>query len=269
MSSSLAPVNQGMRSETRAARREYAVGGVDRDLQQQARRTRCGSRARTARWWPGRRGRRRWRCRDERARRDHSQAPVARRAGCAARRPVRIGSAGQSATTAGKSRHTGTPQKCVPSVQRGETRPLRIDAGRADMAADARVRRAHLREFVHRCEVDLLLRVEAGAQRPLVQQRQQRARLDEAQRLGVRQDVERELQRHAELEQPVLRRPRLAHRLVVDRLGPRVGGDQPRRDVVGPRRCRQTSSAAATPAPCGAAGPASRRCDSDASRTRS
>lgn len=31
--------------------------------------------------------------------------------------------------TAGKSRHTGTPQKCVPSVQRGEMSPLRITHG--------------------------------------------------------------------------------------------------------------------------------------------
>ena len=124
-------------------------------------------------------------------------------------------------------------------------------------------------DLVHRRQVDLLLRVEAGAQRPLVQQREQRSRFDEAQRLGVRQDVERELERHAERQQPVLGRPRLASSPASYTACARgFGGDQPRRDVVGLRACRRTSSAAATPAPCGGAGPASRRCGSAASRTR-
>jgi hypothetical protein len=84
-------------------------------------------------------------------------------------------------TAAGKSRHTGTPQKCF------------------------------------------LLRVEAGAERPLVQQRLQRPRLDEAKRLRVRKDVERELERHAELQQSILRRPGILHGAVVRRLRTRIG----------------------------------------------
>jgi hypothetical protein len=86
------------------------------------------------------------------------------------------------------------------------------------MCGRVAVRRSDLLNLVHRREIDLLLRVEAGAQRPLVQQREQRSRLDEAERLRIRQHVQRELERHAEFEQPVLRAPRFAHRFVVDRL---------------------------------------------------
>ena len=76
---------------------------------------------------------------------------------------------------------------------------------------EPRVPLADLRELVHRREVDLLLRVEARAQRPFVQQRDERARLDQAQRLRVGQHVQRELERHAEREQAVLRGPGLPH----------------------------------------------------------
>ena len=50
------------------------------------------------------------------------------------------------------------------------------------------------------------------------------------------QDVERVLERHAEREQPVLRRPRVGHRLLVDRQRRGVLADQPRRHVVGRHR---------------------------------
>ena len=89
-------------------------------------------------------------------------------------------------------------------------------AGRAHVARQPRVDRAHLLELVHRGAVDLLLRVEAGAHHPLVREVEQAAALVEAQRLGVRQHVERGLERHAQLEQAVLGRPGPVHRLLVD-----------------------------------------------------
>ena len=73
-------------------------------------------------------------------------------------------------TTSGKLRQTGTPQKCVPSVQRGEIRPLRTTHGGPDVSCELRVLLAHLRNLVHRGEIDLLLGVEARAERPLVQE---------------------------------------------------------------------------------------------------
>ena len=123
-----------------------------------------------------------------------------------------------SASALGKLRQTGTPQKWVPSVQRGEIRPLRTTHGGPTYRASLRVDlRADLRDLVHRGEIDLFLGVEARAQRPLVQEGDERARLHHAQRLGVRQHVHRELERHAELEQPVLRVPCVPHRALVRR----------------------------------------------------
>jgi hypothetical protein len=104
---------------------------------------------------------------------------------------------------------------------------------RTEEPAEARVHVLHLGDLVHRRQVDLLLRVEAGAQRPLVLQREQTARLDEAQRLGVRQQIQRLFERHAELEQPVLRRPRLGNRAFVDSERARILPQQPRRHTSG------------------------------------
>ena len=109
-------------------------------------------------------------------------------------------------------------------------------ARRADVPGQPGMDLAQRGQFVHRREVDLFLRVETGAHQPLVHQRDQRPRLHHAQRLGVGQDVHRELERHVQLEQPVLGVPRRAHRAVVGRLGDRVGGDEPRCHVVGRRR---------------------------------
>ena len=96
--------------------------------------------------------------------------------------------------------------------------------------------RPHLLQLVHRGAVDLLLRVEAGAHHPLVGEVEQAAALVEAQGLGVRQEVERLLERHAHLQQAVLGRPRPVHRLLVRRERLRVRGDERGRDVVGPAR---------------------------------
>ena len=170
-------------------------------------------------------------------------------------------------TALGKSRQTGTPQKCEPSVQRGEIRPLRTTQGGPEVAREPGVDAAHLVELVHRRQVDLFLRVEAGAQRPLVHERQERARLDHPQRRGVGQHVQRELVRHAEREQAVLGVPGVAPSPGRRPRARRGCRREPRRDVIGRGRYRRTSSAAATPAPCGAADPGSRRCGSAASRT--
>ena len=56
------------------------------------------------------------------------------------------------------------------------------DARRTDVAAEPRVPLADLRDLVHRGEVDLFLRVEARAKRPLVQQRDERPGFDQPQR---------------------------------------------------------------------------------------
>ena len=65
---------------------------------------------------------------------------------------------------------------------------------------------------------------------------QQRARFDQANRLRVRQQVERKFARHAAIEQFVLRGPRVVHRALVNFARARIPADQHRRDVV--RRTR-------------------------------
>ena len=111
-------------------------------------------------------------------------------------------------STSGKLRQTGTPQKCVPSVQRGRTRPLRTKQGGPTWRTSCGVHRAHLLDLVHRRLPDLALRVQAGAHRPLVEQVEQRARLLEAHGERVRQHVERELRRDAERRAAARARPR-------------------------------------------------------------
>ena len=170
-------------------------------------------------------------------------------------------------TTFGKSRQTGTPQKCVPSVQRGEIEPVADDARRADVARRAAGATARTcADLVHRRQVDLLLRVEAGAHRPLVQQRDAAAptrRSAASSRSAARRARTRAARRARAAGSSPSRRRASPRSYTASACG--LAGDQPRRDVVGRGRCPQTSSAAATPAPCGGADPASRRCGSGAS----
>ena len=160
----------------------------------------------------------------------------------------------------GKSRQTGTPQKCEPSVQRGRTSPRAHEAGRADVAHQLGVHGAHLRDLVHRGLPDLALRVQTGAHRPLVQQVEQGAGLFEADRERVREHVERELRRDAAGQQARARVPGRFDRLREQRVAGRILADQLRLDHVDARRARCARAAAASPAPSGVADPANRPC---------
>ena len=91
--------------------------------------------------------------------------------------------------------------KFLPDLHAAEVRAFGAD-GRGDSGADVarrpevsserRKRGADLLDLFHRGLVNLLLRVEAGAHRPLVQQMQQRAGFDQANGFRVRQQVERD-----------------------------------------------------------------------------
>ena len=99
-----------------------AVGGIHRDLQPQVEERRSVVALDDRDRPPGRPARSRWRCRG---------APARPR-----RWPGFIGTSYRRRTTAGKSLHTGTPQKWVPSVHRGEIEAVADHAGRADVPAD-------------------------------------------------------------------------------------------------------------------------------------
>src|SRR5688572_22502161 len=164
MSSSLAPLNQGRRSDTRSAR------------------ARTPSVASTMTWTPSQKNASRYS--------NWMTACAARKAKIAPDAVYRC--ATQAITAVPRCLGVSCPRsetahdggEILPDGNAAEVRSLGTPWGdeavanharRTKVPADARVQRANRGDLVHRREVDLLLRVEAGAQRPLMQQRQQRA----------------------------------------------------------------------------------------------
>src|SRR5262245_40001940 len=73
-------------------------------------------------------------------------------------------------------------------------------AGRADEFCELRVDFAELSDFIERRLIDLFLGVEAGAHGPFVKKVEERAGFDEADGLGVWQEVEGNLLRDAAIK---------------------------------------------------------------------
>src|SRR5208283_4089806 len=73
-------------------------------------------------------------------------------------------------------------------------------AGRPDVTGEFGLRRAKLRNLIHRSVVDLFLGVEAGAHGPFVKQVEERAGLDQANGLGVGEEIQRDFVRHAAIQ---------------------------------------------------------------------
>src|SRR4051812_38865555 len=103
------------------------------------------------------------------------------------RSPTRVASAWELGVVIGSSEPSYHGRKVAPDRNAAEVRSFGAprgdeavadDTGWPDVASEARMGRAHLFDLVHRCQVDLLLRVEAGSQRPFVEQCQQRAGFD-------------------------------------------------------------------------------------------
>ena len=113
MSSSFEPLNHGQPLRHACAPGQHAVGGVDDDLQPQIE-ERCAVVA----------------VDDRVVRQEREDEPAGR---VEVNEPGGNDGRSSAATDAGrrpgKSLHTGTPQKCEPSVQRGEISPLRITHG--------------------------------------------------------------------------------------------------------------------------------------------
>ena len=73
-------------------------------------------------------------------------------------------------------------------------------ARRTDDSARNRESCADLSNFFQRCLINLFLGVEAGPHGPFMQQMQQRTSFDQANRLGIRQQIKREFRRDAAVE---------------------------------------------------------------------
>ena len=92
---------------------------------------------------------------------------------------------------------------------------------------------AELGYFVEGGFVDFFLRVEAGAHGPLVEEVEERAGFDEADGLGVGENVESDFGGDAAVEELIFCGPGFVHGAVVEFAGARIIFEEHRRDVVG------------------------------------
>lgn len=106
-------------------------------------------------------------------------------------------------------------------------------AGRADVPGELRMDFAELGDFVERGLINFFLGVEAGAHGPFVEEMEERAGFDEANGFGVGEQVERNFERDAAIEELVFGVPGVLHGAVVDFPGARIVFEKGGSDVVG------------------------------------